>query len=678
MKRKLTINTLFILLLLASATLPAQEKSSNSELTATADLNGDGVENNDGGNGRKFTFLPAENTVEFYPDRERSDQEQPLYFYIKISGYDPTEDLTVKVMWYLRKADKSTWAPRYARWSYDRQTWHNTQPKNEVFIDGKGIPHYVIPAEELTGDPVFLSHGYTRTYNQWITYIDSLRSGYPQYLEVQELCRSNEKDLSVKLLKITDGEVPDAGKKAVWIISRQHSFEVQNDVVMKGMIDYMLGSTGEKATYLRENAIVYIVPLMDADGAHVGTPGKMNDPPDFNRVWNQHPAAWNAVEAVRDSAAATALRNKVEIFFDFHNPYPEQNRLEILHRFAQGEGVAMNDFRRFFKNHQADRKGYQVNQVGSGSTSTVTAGGWAHYTLHPSIAGTFEIGWDKDEYGNRFNYDGYISAGESFAFAISRSIKDLSEPDPPPPPPEDHPMVTFRVTDRSTGEPVNRPLITWNGNTFPLSEEGLITKTMEEGTEVVYTLSHDDYFPHTDSFTVTGDTLVAVALTGRTANLVFEIEDRSETEGTVFIEVARQTLYPGPGGKATFYDLPAREWTFYSIEKEGAENLYDSLYLELDTTLYVTLQPETTGYPGDPGADNFRVYPNPASGTLTVDQLRTGQGTLSLYNAAGKKVFSTPVNQSSKKIDLSALPGGIYTLTLVTGKTKVIRKFVIN
>ncbi len=644
------------------------------QLHATSDLNGDGIEDNDGGNGRNFSYYPETNTIEFYPERKRSKDEQPLYFYIKATDYDPSRDLTIKVMWFLRMSSGYTWAPRYARWSYDQENWKNTRKKKEKLVDGKGFPEYTIPKEQLTGAPVFFTHGYTRTYSQWSEYIDTLSRRFPDYLTVNELCRSDENDLSVKLLRISDKSIPDDDKKLIWIISRQHAFEVQNDVVMKGILDYVLGSQNNDANYLRQNAIIYMVPLMDADGAYVGTPGKMANAPDFNRVWNQTESHWNAVQAVKDLSKATAKDNDLEIFFDFHDPYPAQDRLEILHRFPVGNRTHLNNFRNYFKTHQSDKFGFQINQVGSGSTSRVTAGGWSHYNLQPSIGGTFEIGWDKDEYGNQYNWEGYISAGESFAYAMSNSIYELKGPYTPP---YESYEVSFQVKDRATDLAVSRPVISYQGNQRLMTTTGEITFASIPPGLFKYRIEQNHYFSHSDSAQIENDTSINVQLTRKQANLIFNISDSTGKTGNIEVAIGERTIDVNSQGIAYFYDLPAKQEYHFEIYKSGIELMEGELYLELDTTLSLNLI-STKLNANSP--TKTKIYPNPAHDKIYIS---TGPWNnknmkISIFDPTGRMVHATTKQGPEIILELKDLEPGVYFLRLENNEVQILRKFILS
>ncbi|MFA5575135.1 MAG: T9SS type A sorting domain-containing protein, partial [Brumimicrobium sp.] len=55
---------------------------------------------------------------------------------------------------------------------------------------------------------------------------------------------------------------------------------------------------------------------------------------------------------------------------------------------------------------------------------------------------------------------------------------------------------------------------------------------------------------------------------------------------------------------------------------------------------------------------NFKVYPNPTTGVLTIDTDIKGQ--FSIFDVTGKEVKSFEINNTQNKVHLSELNSGIY------------------
>jgi len=97
--------------------------------------------------------------------------------------------------------------------------------------------------------------------------------------------------------------------------------------------------------------------------------------------------------------------------------------------------------------------------------------------------------------------------------------------------------------------------------------------------------------------------------------------------------------------------------------------------------------------PGDPqGVNNqsrifgnqLKVYPNPSSGVfvLTIYDLRFTNGELTIYDVLGQVLQKAAVEGGSRsqkfEINLSAYPAGIYHLQLITDKSTINKKIVIE
>lgn len=85
------------------------------------------------------------------------------------------------------------------------------------------------------------------------------------------LCRTlagNRCDL-LTITSFTDDQASMRKRRAICITSRVHPGESSCSWVMKGMIDFLTGSSLE-ANILRENFIFKIVPILNPDGCIVG------------------------------------------------------------------------------------------------------------------------------------------------------------------------------------------------------------------------------------------------------------------------------------------------------------------------------------------------------------------------------------------------------------------------
>lgn len=98
--------------------------------------------------------------------------------------------------------------------------------------------------------------------------------------------------------------------------------------------------------------------------------------------------------------------------------------------------------------------------------------------------------------------------------------------------------------------------------------------------------------------------------------------------------------------------------------------------------LYVRPISELTGPPAavaqaSPPGDSIEVYPNPATGMVTIVSGGTSILGVQVLNVLGTEVVSLPVlRESAMTVDLSKLPSGTYFLEIETEEGTVLRKVV--
>jgi hypothetical protein len=97
-----------------------------------------------------------------------------------------------------------------------------------------------------------------------------------------------------------------------------------------------------------------------------------------------------------------------------------------------------------------------------------------------------------------------------------------------------------------------------------------------------------------------------------------------------------------------------------------AENLYDSKRYQVHYTVYTGLEDNTTPL--------VQVYPNPVSGTLSINGLK--DASVKLFSANGREVIAL-TRFSGNSIDVSSLAAGIYIMNVTTSEGLVVRKKIV-
>lgn len=106
-----------------------------------------------------------------------------------------------------------------------------------------------------------------------------------------------------------------------------------------------------------------------------------------------------------------------------------------------------------------------------------------------------------------------------------------------------------------------------------------------------------------------------------------------------------------------------------SINDCGESTWSDSLIIQAYTCLGVE---EKDNY-------NFRVYPNPATGTLIMETQSTtlNSGIIQVYNSTGSLVYSEQTMNSKNVLDVSNWQKGIYFVKLLTGDKSKSKKILV-
>jgi murein tripeptide amidase MpaA len=174
---------------------------------------------------------------------------------------------------------------------------------------------YTIPTESPA---LFVAWGPPYTPSRAATFVHEMAARAVSAQEV-ELGKSRE-GRRVPMLRVCEGDRVEARRFGVWVQARQHAWEAGSSWVCEGFAEWILGSDPE-AVWLRQNAEIYIVPIMDVDNTATGNGGKEALPHDYNRDWMEKPN-WNEVAAAQSYLREFSREDRMDIFLDLHNPAP--------------------------------------------------------------------------------------------------------------------------------------------------------------------------------------------------------------------------------------------------------------------------------------------------------------------------------------------------------------------
>ena len=275
----------------------------------------------EGGSVRVIKIDSEERSISVTPGGDPS-RGWPCWWYFRIDGIRPGETITLRVGGStaavgkpglpMEKPISASWAtPHQATYSTDGKNWIHTE--KGVRQDGGVLYQIKVDAASM-----FVAWGPPYTPGGASKLVRGIAEKHPSAKAV-ELCRSRE-DRPVPMLHVREGEMPSAERFGVWVQARQHAWESGSSWVAQGFVEWLVGGSAE-ATWLRQHADVFIVPIMDIDNTATGDGGKDAQPHDHNRDWSAKPT-WNEVRAAQKRIGNLIAEGRMDVFLDLHNPAP--------------------------------------------------------------------------------------------------------------------------------------------------------------------------------------------------------------------------------------------------------------------------------------------------------------------------------------------------------------------
>ena len=195
--------------------------------------------------------------------------------------------------------------------SYDRRTW--THVKDVRFDEATKSLRLVVEPEKST---FWIAHIEPYTGARLDGLLERVRA-HPD-LKIESIGRTVEgRDL--RLLTVSNRNLPDAGKPTVWLMARQHAWESGTSFVAEGFLLYLLSEDGAD---LRQRARWKILPMMDPDGVARGGVRFNRNGYDVNRNWDTcDPENAESATLMPEIAAAkkALIADSVDLFLTLHN-----------------------------------------------------------------------------------------------------------------------------------------------------------------------------------------------------------------------------------------------------------------------------------------------------------------------------------------------------------------------
>ena len=273
----------------------------------------------EGGSAKVESVDQTARVIRFMPDGN-PQRGWPCWWYLRVDGVALGERVTLD----LAASDRPTrnngqdtgkplasfWAmPARATFSTDGKNWRHTAPGKK---DDARIRYEVTG----TGGPLWVAWGPPFTPRDTESLLAEAEKLSPAAKSF-ELARTLG-GRPVRGLRVSEATTPKP--PGIWIHARQHAWESGSCWVARGFTEWLVSDDAD-AKWLRANAEVFIVPIMDVDNAATGNGGKEAAPRDHNRDWDDNPV-YPEVAAAQKRLLTLVKENRLAVFLDLHNPGP--------------------------------------------------------------------------------------------------------------------------------------------------------------------------------------------------------------------------------------------------------------------------------------------------------------------------------------------------------------------
>lgn len=265
----------------------------------------------------------ASATIRFHPagDPQRG---WPCWWYFRVDGITPGQTVQIEIdrttgnlpigtgAGSEGKPLNSVWSkPNQAVFSIDGgRTWRRTASGKDI----EGRRRY---AAKIDAASALFAWGPVLTPTDGAKLIEQAAKEHSDWVTPFELAKTRE-GRAVPAAVVRAGKKPDAERYGVWVQARQHAWESGGSWVGVGVFRW-LTSDDPRAAWLRENAVVYYVPVMDVDSVATGNGGKGQNPQDHNRDWSAKPH-FPEVAAAQKKILELNAEGRFDFFIDLHNP----------------------------------------------------------------------------------------------------------------------------------------------------------------------------------------------------------------------------------------------------------------------------------------------------------------------------------------------------------------------
>lgn len=207
---------------------------------------------------------------------------QPSWFYFRVDGVAAGQEVTIDLAnfdgeYNFRKDNGSGHRTMKPVYSYDDRNW--THVENTEWIDSESTLRVRFTPSKSS---FWIARIAPYTGKHLERLLGSIRST-PNVKE--EVVGKTAEGRPMRLLTITDPAAPAAGKKVIWLMARQHSWETGTSWVADGALRFLVSGDPE-AKRIRRTCIFKVFPMADPDGVSRGGVRFNKNGYDLNRNWD--------------------------------------------------------------------------------------------------------------------------------------------------------------------------------------------------------------------------------------------------------------------------------------------------------------------------------------------------------------------------------------------------------
>ncbi|XP_052523952.1 LOW QUALITY PROTEIN: cytosolic carboxypeptidase 3 [Tympanuchus pallidicinctus] len=285
-------------------------------------------------------------------------------------------------------------------------------------------------------DTCYFAHCYPYTYSNLQEYLvaiskDPMKS---KFCKTHILCHSLAGN-TVHVLTITNP--PESGKdtkrKAVILTARVHPGETNSSWIMKGILDYILGNSGN-AHQLRDTFVFKVVPMLNPDGVIVGNHRCSLTGHDLNRKYKSkvkkcYPSIWYTRNMIR----RVMEKRDIFLYCDIHGHNRKQNVFMYgceREQEPKAQHLCPRAFPLLLSKNCPDKFSFPdcCFRVRKSKESTGRVVMWKmginnSYTLEASVCGS-KLGWRRSTH---FDIKDFESIGQHFCDALLNYSVDNKE-----------------------------------------------------------------------------------------------------------------------------------------------------------------------------------------------------------------------------------------------------------